>query len=804
MSSQAILSDQDLLKNREIGKSVNSKLGKKLVTGQGQFIDDLHLPGMLYARFVRSPHAHARIISIDTSDAKAYPGVELVWTAEDIDPYVKPFGHPSLTRADEEALASDKVRYVGDEVAIVLAKTKNIAIEAADLVRVEYEKLPAVVGIEDALAEGAPVVHPTLSDDPNCEVKGNLLNTCHVHVGNYEDPLSDADIIVEGSFKTHKTNPSPLEPHGCVAHYDRAAPKLTLWSSNQVPHLLRKYVADTILNLEVEQVVCKMPDIGGGFGVKLELFSHEICASVLAMVTGKPVNMVLDRIEELKAGRGRHPETFTAKLGLKNDGTIVGMDIDMFQNTGAYGSFGKTIAFSAMATCSGPYPIPNQRITGSVVYTNVMPGSAVRGYGDPQFTYVREQLVDMAAEELGMDPIDLRLKNVPRIEDMPLRTPSGLKWVNSDMPECLHIVRDRLNWDKERSSPKTNDGKLRGIGMATIMKRAGNKSAKGADYSSAIVQMNHYGQVTVFSGICSIGQGTETALCQIVADVLGISTDDVTPVIGDSDITPDDMGVWADRGTIMGGTSAAMAAENLKQTIVSLSAWLLKINEDDVEIENGLIHEKGNSDNGITMKELAHKATFGDPEDRPEIFRKGVSLVGAAKFETLEAEFLDPETGTGNISHGYTFGAFGVIVEIDPGTGVVQVVDAAICEDVGKLINPKLLEGQTQGGIIHGLGEILLEEMVYDSNGNLENGSLVDYHLPTAADVPMITKIDELENPDPSTSHGQKGAGECSTVPVPAAVANAVYDATGIRFFEGPLTPRHVLPRLVEAGLTEL
>ncbi len=804
MSSQAILSNQDLLKNREIGKRVNSKLGKKLVTGQGQFIDDLHFPGMLYARFVRSPHAHARIISIDTSDAKAFPGVELVWTAEDIDPYVKPFGHPSLTRADEEALASDKVRYVGDEVAIVLAKTRNIAIEASDLVHVEYEKLPVVVDIEDALAKDASLVHPILSEDPNCEVKGNLLNTCHVHVGNYEDPLSDADIVVEGSFKTHKTNPSPLEPHGCVAHYDRATPKLTLWSSNQIPQLLRKYVADTIIDLEVEQVVCKMPDIGGGFGVKLELFSHEICASVLAMISGKPVNIVLDRIEELKAGRGRHPESFNAKLGLKNDGTIVGMDIDMFQNTGAYGSFGKTIAFSAMVTCSGPYLIPNQRITGSVVYTNIMPGSAVRGYGDPQFTYVREQLVDMAAEELGMDPIDLRLKNVPKIEDMPLRTPSGLKWVNSDMPECLRRVRDRLEWDKERTRDKNNNGKLRGIGIATIMKRAGNKSAKGADYSSAIVKMDIYGQVTVFSGICSIGQGTETGICQIVADVLGISTDDVTPIIGHSDITPDDMGVWADRGTIMGGTSAAMAAEDLKQTIVSLSAWLLKIDETDIELENGSVHEKGNPNNGFTMKELAHKATFGDPEDRPENFRKGVSLVGAAKFETLEAEFLDPITGTGNISHGYTFGAFGVVVEIDPGTGVVQVVDAAICEDVGKMINPKLLEGQVQGGIIHGLGEILLEEMVYDSNGNLENGSLVDYHLPTSADVPMILKLDELENPDPSTSHGQKGAGECSTVPVSAAVANAVYDATGIRFYDSPLTPRHVLPRLVEAGLTEL
>jgi carbon-monoxide dehydrogenase large subunit len=787
-----------------IGESVNSKPGRRLVTGHGEYVDDIQLAGTKHARFVRSQYAHARIESVDTSAAEAIDGVELVWTAEDIDPYVQRFGHPSLDRPDEEALASDRVRYVGDEIAVVLADDRETAIRAADEVDVEYDRLEPLTTIDDALAEDADPIHPDLDADPDCEVDGNVVHRSHVVAGDTDAALAEADLVVEDEFYSHKTNPLPLEPHGCVIDYNPGEQELTVWSSNQVPHLLKGYMANAVNALAEEDIVCKMPDIGGGFGVKLGLYSHEVCAAVLAMEVGSPIKFVWDRLEEIQAGRGRHPERFDARMGFDSDGNIVAFDVDMEQNTGAFGTFGKTVAFSASVTSAGPYLIPNQDIRGTVVYTNVMPGTAVRGYGDVQFTFVREQLIDSAADELGIDPIDLRMRNVAKQEDMPLRTAAGLKFKNADMPECLRRVREGINWDEHRGGYRTRNGNLRGVGLGTILKRGGNKSAKGADYSSAVVQMDKRGNVRLFSGITSIGQGTETGISQIVADTLGVSADRVTPIVGDTDVTPDGLGVWADRGTIIGGTAAARAAEDLRDTIDELAAYALDIDEADVVLADGRVYEAGDPDNGMTMAEFADLATFGDPEDRPEHMKDGVSLVGEAKFETREAEFLDEETGTGNISHGYTFGALAALVEVDTGTGEVEVIDVAICEDVGKLINPKLAEGQIQGGIVHALGEVLLEEMDYDENGGLRNGTLVDYHLPTSADVPMITNIEEVESPDPATSHGQKGLGECSTVPVAAAVANALRDATGIQFTETPFTPDNVLPELIEADLREL
>ncbi len=813
MSSQAIERETEEVsetkespdtKSGAIGDRANSKVGRKLVTGHGEYVDDIQLPGTLHARFVRSQFPHASITEIDTKEAEEIEGVRLVWTADDIKPYAEPFGHPSLDRPDEFPLVTDRARYVGDEIALVLASDRRTAIEAADAVQITYEQLDSVTDPFEALEDGSPILHPDLSNDPDCEVSGNLLHETYVNAGDVTEAFDRADHVIEKSFSTNKTNPSPLEPHGCVADYNPGEDELTMWSSNQVPHLLTEYLADAVVELDQEDIICKMPEIGGGFGAKLELFSHEICAAVLAMVTEQPVKFVLDRIEELQAGRGRHQEFFDAKLAVNDDGEFVGFDVDMVQNTGAYGSFGKTIAFSASATMAGPYLIDNQRSRGKVVYTNVMPGTAVRGYGDPQFTFVREQLVELAAEKLGIDAIDLRLKNVADQEDLPLRTATGLKWKTADMPECLRRVREQIAWDDNRGSTVTEDGKLRGVGLGTIMKRGGNKSAKGADFSSAIVKLDKHGNITLFSGISSIGQGTETGVSQIVADTLGVSLDRVTPVVGDSDITPDDMGVWADRGTIIGGTAAARAAEDLRETIVALSANHFGVDEDDIVLSDDSIHPRESPDEAMSIVEFAQLATFGDPEERPEAFRDGVSLIGDARFETREAEFLDPDDGTGNISHGYTFGALAALVEIDPGTGEIEVVDIAICEDVGNLINPKLAEGQIQGGIVHGLGEVLLEHLDYDEKGNLLNGTLIDYHLPTSADVPMLNNIEEIENPDPSTSHGQRGVGECSTVPVAAAVANAVADATDSRFYDLPLTPQNVLPRLIEEGLYEL
>jgi carbon-monoxide dehydrogenase large subunit len=782
----------------EVGKSVNSKFGRRLVTGTGQYVDDIDLSGQRHARFVRSQLSHARIVDVDTSEAEAMEGVELVWTAEDLAPYVGQYG---LILPDEEPLVADRARFVGDEIAVVVAKDRQTAILAAEAVDVEYERLEAVTNVDEALDEDAPVLHPELDEDPEIDIDGNTASEYDLETGDVDGAFEDAAVVVEDTFQTNKTNPTPLEPKGCVADYNRGEQELTLHSSNQAPHLMKEYLSEALVDLDPSDIVVKIPDIGGGFGVKIEAFPHEVCASALSMALGRPVKLVLDRLEEMQAGRGRHDERLNARLALSEDGDIVGWDVEVLQSTGAHASFGPAVISSAGITSAGPYYIPNQHIRGKALYTNVMPGSAVRGFGDPQYTFAREQLLEQACAELDLDPMEVRRQNAPELEEMPMRTPTGINWRGADIQECFDRVEDMINWDEHRNFGRTKDGKLRGVGMGTLMKRGGNKKVAGTESDAAVVQMNKFGEITVLIGTPSIGQGTETGIVQIVADTLGVSSDEVKPIIGDSDVTPEGFGAWADRGTIIGGTAAAKAAEDLRANLTPLAAQMLGVDEDDVEFAGGGVREAGNPDNAIPMDDLADEATFANPEDRPEGMKDGISLVGRARFDSQEAEVPDPK---GSLSHGYTWGCLAVVVDVDPMTGKIDVVDVAISEDVGKAINPKMIEGQTQGAIAQALGEVLLEHYDYDEGGNLANGSLVDYHLPTAKDVPIITKIDEVETPDPTTSHGQKGVGECPLVPVPAAVANAVADATGIRFTELPLTPDRVLPRLAEEGIREL
>ncbi|WP_336000465.1 xanthine dehydrogenase family protein molybdopterin-binding subunit [Halorientalis halophila] len=782
----------------EVGKSVNSKFGRRLVTGTGEYVDDINISGQRHARFVRSQIAHARIVDVDTSEAEAMEGVELVWTAEDIEPYVEPYG---LILPDEEPLVTDCARFVGDEIAVVVAKDQQTATLAAEKVDVEYERLETVADVDDALDEDAPILHPALDEDPDVDVDGNVASEYDLQVGDVDGAFEDAAVVVEDTFETNKTNPTPLEPKGCVADYNAGERELTLHTSNQAPHLMKEYMAEALADLEPSDIVVKIPDIGGGFGVKIEAFPHEVCASALSIALGRPIKLILDRFEEMKAGRGRHDERLNARLALDEDGDIVGWDVEVLQSTGAHASFGPAVISSAGITSAGPYYIPNQHIRGKALYTNVMPGSAVRGFGDPQYTFAREQLLERASAELGVDPMEIRRQNAPELEEMPMRTPTGINWRGADVHECFDRVQDMINWDEHRGFGRTKDGKLRGVGMGTLMKRGGNKKVAGTESDAAVVQMNKFGEITVLIGSASIGQGTETGIVQIVADTLGVSSDRVKPIIGDSDVTPEGFGVWADRGTIIGGTAAAKAAEDLRENLQPLAALMLDVDVDDVEFADGGVRAADDPENAVSMEDLAYEATFANPDERPDGMKDGISLVGRARFDSQEAEIPDPK---GSLSHGYTWGCLAIVVDVDPTTGEIDVVDVAISEDVGKAINPKMIEGQTQGAIAQALGEVLLEDYDYDGSGNLTNGSLVDYHLPTAKDVPLITKIDEVETPDPTTSHGQKGVGECPLVPVPAAVANAVADATGIRFTELPLTPDRVLPRLAEEGMREL
>lgn len=791
-----------------VGERANSYDGKRFVTGHGRYVNDINRADMLHAYFVRSQYGHAELVDVDTSEAEAHPGVELVWTHDDIAEQVdERFGY---MLDDEMVLADEKVVYAGQEIAIVVAESREAAEKAADLVDVEYDRLDAVTTAADATADDAPLIHPDLDADPDTDVEGNVAWNGQVIAGDHENPMDDADVVVEGNFQTNKTTPAPMEPHGCVADYNPATGEVTLTSSTQMPHLLSVELSQVIEGLEQRDITVKLPDVGGGFGIKLDPYSFEICSVLLSKATQRPVKHVLDRLEEFQAGRGRAPETLEGKLGVTEDGDIVGIQADVVQNTGAYAAYGVAVAYSGTNCGQGPYRIPNQNWHTEVVYTNEMPTTAVRGFGDPQVTFMREQLVQMAAEEIGMDPVDLRLQNVPRQEDMPMRSAVGHVWRNADMVTCLERTREMANWDIHSGGSRTRDGKLRGVGVGTIMKRGGNKSASGGDFDEAVVKMNRHGDVTVLTAIASIGQGTETGINQMVADTLGVDLERVDAVRGDTDATPEGLGVWADRGTIIGGSAAARAAEDLAETLRAVAGHVLDVDPDDVTLRDGRAFDATDPETGMDLEDLANVAMLGNPEtlgpesDRPPELRGGISLVGRGKYQSQEVEFVDPETGRGNVAHSYTFGALAAVVDVDPRTGDIDIVDVAICEDIGNAINPKLVEGQVQGAIVQGLGEALMEEYSYDASGNLENGSMIDYHLPTAADMPMITNMEKLENPDPTTSHGQKGVGECPLVPTAAAVANAVYDATDVRFTELPLSASNVLPKLNEHGIREL
>ena len=791
-----------------VGERANSYDGRRFVTGHGEYVDDIATQDMLHAYFVRSEHASARVVDIDTAAAEAHPGVELVWTHADIAEYVdEPYGY---MLDDEVVLADERVVYAGQEVAVVLADSRETAREAADLVEVEYAPVDAVTSVDEALADGAPVIHPDLNADPETDTDGNVAWTGRVVAGDHEDPMADADVVVEGNFETNRTTPAPLEPHGCIAEYNPGSGKLELTSSTQMPHLLSVELAQVIEGLDQGDIVCRLPDVGGGFGIKLDPYPFEVCSALLSMATERPVKHVLDRREEFRAGRGRASEQLTGRLGVTEAGDIVGIDVDLVQDTGACAAYGVAVAYSSTNCGQGPYKIPNQNWDATVVYTNLMPTTAVRGFGDPQVTFMREQLVEMAAEKLGMDAVELRLRNTPRQEEMPMRSAAGHVWRNADMVTCLERTREMINWDEHRGGTRTRDGKLRGVGMGTIMKRGGNKSASGGDFDEAVVKMNRNGDVTVLTAVASIGQGTETGINQLVADTLGVPLERVDAVRGDTDATPEGLGVWADRGTIIGGSAAARAAEDLAETLKAVAGHLLETDPQEVELSEGAAVDTTDPETSMPIEELANVAMLGNPEtlgpeeERPELLQGGISLVGRGKYQSQEVEFVDPDTGRGNVAHSYTFGALAVLVDVDPGTGDVDVVDVAICEDIGNAINPKLIEGQVQGAIAQGLGETLYEEYAYDEDGDLLNGSMANYHLPSALDVPMITNIEELENPDPTTSHGQKGVGECPLVPTSAAVANAVCDATGVRFHDLPLAAHRVLPKLAEEGVREL
>ncbi|MDR7402940.1 MAG: xanthine dehydrogenase family protein molybdopterin-binding subunit, partial [Armatimonadota bacterium] len=670
----------------------------EIVTGRATYTVDVSLPGMLVGKILRSPLPHARIRHVDTSRALALPGVQAVVTGEDT--LKRKYGR--FASADEYGLAVDKVRYVGEQVAAVAARDEETALEALQRIRVEYEELPAVFDPGEAMREGAPILH---EDVPN-----NVSYTADFHWGDVEAGFAASDYVREDTFSTPAQVHGSLEPHAAVAQY--AGGRLTVWSTTQGPYALRKDLAFT-LGLPEGRVRVVKPHMGGGFGGKREMFASDFCAALLAMKTGLPVKIVYTRQEEFIASRQRHPMRITLRTGCRRDGTILAKDCLVVADGGAYNSRGPGVLQYAGTSLASLYRVPNVRYRGYHVYTNKPVGGAFRGYGSLQVRFADESQMDMLAEELGIDPIELRLKNAVRPGDV---TASGRRITSCGLRECLEKVREASRWTEKRRAPAPGYG----IGVACNDYVSALRSIYEYDCSSALVRLNEDGSVDLFSGAADIGQGADTVLAQIVAEELGVAVEDVHVLAGDTQQAGVlDLGSYASRVTFVAGNAARRAAADARQQLFSHLARHWNVPPDRLALRAGRVVTGPGEERSVTLAEAV----------RLVLNREGVFLLGRGYYDA-PSEKVDYRTGYGNSSPSYSFGAQVAEVQVDSRTGRVQVLRVWSAADCGRVLNPLALTGQAEGSVVCGLGMTLLEDRLVEDGRTLNPGFL-EYKMPT-------------------------------------------------------------------------
>jgi 4-hydroxybenzoyl-CoA reductase alpha subunit len=756
-----------------IGKSVPRIDAREKVTGEAKYCVDLSLPGMLYGKIKRSPLPFARILNIDKSRAEKLKGVKAVITAEDT-PMI-PYG--SFV-SDELPLASTLVRYVGDGVAAVAATDEDIAEEALELIKVDYEELTPILDPEKAIFPETPAVHPELEN-----IKCNIAYHIDYERGNPDQGFGEADLILEDRFVTQEVHQAYMEPQACLAHFETSG-KLTIWGSLQAPFRARTLIAKA-LGMQEHQIRMIQPYVGGGFGGKGGAIQplYPICGS-LARKSRKPVKIVNSRKEEFIAGRPRLSEIIHIKLGIKKMGKIVSKDVRIIADGGAYAGMAPAILGVSATRTGSLYRIPNIRMKADLIYTNKIPKGSFRGFGNPQMHFAVESLLDEAAERLHIDPRDLRLMNATQEGDT---TAHGWLINSCGLSDSIKKVSANSNWDEKRKKGK----KTQGIGMACFVHVSSNRGIHPIfDGSSAIITMNEHGKVKVISGEGEIGQGATTVFAQIAAEELGIPIKDIQVLPVDTDVSPFGSGAFASRVTAMGGSAIRMAAANLKEELLKAAAKQFNANMEDIQIGDLEIKEekvcvRGLPERGIPIHEVAFKEVFK---------RGGGPLVGIGNFTVPDWAVVPDKTRYGNISIGYPFGSQIAEVQVDKETGKVEVLGIWSAIDLGRAINPMAAEGQVEGGIVQGIGYALTESYFWE-RGSVTNTSFADYKIPTTLDVPPIS-IAFIESNDPNCPYGAKGVGEPTLIATPPAIANAIFHAIGVRIKELPITPEKILRAL--------
>jgi carbon-monoxide dehydrogenase large subunit len=744
-----------------------------LLKGRGEFIGDIRRAGMLSAAFVRSPHAHARIVQIESTGAISFPGVELVETGQtlslDITP---PLGGQHTATVARPVLARDLVRFVGEPLAVVVASDRYTAEDAAERIDVDFDPLPAIVDPFLAAQDDSVRLHALHS---------NVLMESYVDSGNVEQLLAAADIVVEASFRTNRCAAAPLEPRGAAAWVESG--QLVMYSSTQAPHILRKLLASTFgLDLRAVRVIC--PDIGGGFGQKAHIYPEEVAVAALAMKVGRPVQWLEDRSENLAAASHARDQWIRARCGADRDGHLLVIDLDLVSDVGAYGAYPHGYALECLGTPSmvpGPYKLQAFRSRARAVATNKCPEGAYRGVGLPISTLVHERLIDCVANRLGLDPVEVRRRNFVQSAELPYRSLTGHVYDSGNYSLALERAAQAIEYERLKAT-QSRDQPLPerlGVGFAVyveytgmgsnVFKGRGMLGIPGTD--SAHVAVESDGSISVWTSLPSIGQGTATTFAQVTASVLGLNPEHVHVRNTDTAAAElDGTGTFASRSAVAGGGAVVLASQELRQRLLDDAAESLEAAPEDIEIASGALRVVG-TDRSISLSELASKA--------PSRYRTTASY--------------DPPRPA------YPYAAHACVVAVDTETGAVRIVRYAVVEDCGRVINPMIVEGQTQGAIVQGIGEALLESMLYDDVGQLKTSSFMDYLCPGPEELPEM-RIDHIISPAPDSPTAAKGVGEGGTVGAPAAVANAIANALRDDTVANvlPITPEAILRALRE------
>jgi carbon-monoxide dehydrogenase large subunit len=776
--------------NGYVGRRLRRKEDPRLITGRATYVDDINLTGQLWAAFVRSPEAHAKIVSIDASAARAREGVHAVFTAEDIDiasplPMVWVPPGVDVNTPEHWVLAKTEVKHVGDPVALVIGDDRYTVVDAAEDVIVEYDPLPVVTDPEAALASDSPLVHEQFGTNNACEWS--------LGGGDLDAGFAAADVIVERRIVNHRTAGAAIEPRGLLVEY--RGEKLTIWTSTQIPHFVRLFLS-MLLGISEERVRAIAPEVGGAFGSKLQMTAEELGCAWAARKLGRPIKWIETRSEAMAVTHHGRDQIDYVRVGAKRDGTITAWHTKIIADNGAYqGLFTPAIAAMGAPVMTGVYTIPAVRMELVDVMTNKFPVDAIRGAGRPEQTHLIEVMMDQLADELGMDRLELRRKNFIPPFSTPHETVIGVAYDSGNYAAALDKLLEYIDpAEVERQKEERwAQGMYRGVGFCTYTEICGNAPSRavgpsgfgvqGGGWESASLRVHATGTVTLYTGTSPHGQGHETGFAQIVADRLGLDPAQVDVIHGDTQTGPFGLDTYGSRSLAVGGEAAARATAKVADKAKRIVAHQLEADPADIELRDGKFVVAGSPDKGMTLAEVAGAAYI--PENLPEGMEPGLD----------ETSFYDPENFV------FPFGAHACVVDVDPETGNVDVVRYVAVDDCGPAINPMLIDGQVHGGITHAIGQALFERIHYDETGQLVTGTFVDYALPSAAELPSF-ETDRTVTPSPVNSLKVKGVGEAGTIAGSPTVTNAVIDALkplGVTYINMPLSPMRIWEAIQQA-----